>query len=161
AERRGRLGSSLHSCTSSKSIKTSEEETKNPSKVDSATLSGNLTTKKEVLMECLRSLRRQHKEEDAKVQRAFKVLLVYVRNIVMNPDEGKFRKIRLSNPAFQARVGIFKEGVLFLELCGFERVEGGDCLVLHRDKVDMGVLRSAGMVLHYAITNPFFGLLSK
>lgn len=40
-------------------------------------------------------------EEDVKVQRAFKTLLIYVRNIVSNPDEGKFRKIRLSNPAFQ------------------------------------------------------------
>lgn len=160
AERKATLGSSLTSCTSSKSIKTSEQETKNPSKVDSSTLSGNLTTKKEVLMECLRSLRHQHKEEDVKVQRAFKTLLIYVRNIVGNPDEGKFRKIRLSNPAFQARVGIFKEGVQFLELCGFERVEG-DFLVLRGDKVDMAVLRPAGMVLHSAITNPFFGLLSK
>ncbi|KAJ8557700.1 hypothetical protein K7X08_004466 [Anisodus acutangulus] len=161
AERRARLGLSLNSSTSSKSINTSEEETKNPLKVDSATLSDNLATKKEVLMECLRSLRRQHEEEDAKVQRAFKALLVYVRNIVSNADEVKFRKIRLSNPAFQARVGIFKEGVQFLELCGFERVGGGEFLVLHRDKVDMAVLRSAGMVLHSALTNPFFGLLSK
>ncbi|KAF3656492.1 putative omega-hydroxypalmitate O-feruloyl transferase-like [Capsicum annuum] len=101
AERRAKLGSSLNSFTSSKSVKTSEQETKNPLVVESAALSGNLATKKEVLMECLRSLRRQHKEEDAKVQRAFKTLLVYVRNIVSNPDEGKFRKIRLSNPAFQ------------------------------------------------------------
>lgn len=100
-------------------------------------------------------------EEDVKVQRAFKTLLVYVRNVVSYPDEGKFRKIRLSNPAFQARVAIFKEGVQFLELCGFERVEEGDFLVLRRPKVDMAVLRSAGMVLHSAITNPFFGLLSK
>ncbi|KAM3216923.1 caldesmon isoform X1 [Capsicum annuum] len=161
AERRAKLGSSLNSFTSSKSVKTSEQETKNPLVVESAALSGNLATKKEVLMECLRSLRRQHKEEDAKVQRAFKTLLVYVRNIVSNPDEGKFRKIRLSNPAFQAKIGIFKEGVQFLELSGFERVERGDFLVLHRDKVDMKILRSAGRVLHSAITNPFFGLLSK
>lgn len=161
AERRAKLGSFLNSFTSSKSVKTSEQEIKNPLEVESAALSGNLATKKEVLMECLRSLRRQHKEEDAKVQRAFKTLLVYVRNIVSNPDEGKFRKIRLSNPAFQAKIGIFKEGVQFLELSGFERVERGDFLVLHRDKVDMKILRSAGRVLHSAITNPFFGLLSK
>ncbi|XP_004247285.1 uncharacterized protein [Solanum lycopersicum] len=161
ADRRARLGSSFNSGTSSKFIKTSEPETKNPLKVDSAALSGNLITNKEVFMECLRSLRRQHKEEDVKVQRAFKTLLVYVRNIVSNPDEGKFRKIRLSNPAFQARVGIFKEGVQFLQLCGFERAEEGDLLVLRSNKVNMELLRSAGMVLHSAITNPFFGLLSK
>ncbi|XP_015086762.1 UBX domain-containing protein 1-like [Solanum pennellii] len=161
ADRRARLGSSFNSGTSSKFIKTSEPETKNPLKVDSAALSGNLITNKEVFMGCLRSLRRQHKEEDVKVQQAFKTLLVYVRNIVSNPDEGKFRKIRLSNPAFQARVGIFKEGVQFLQLCGFERAEEGDFLVLRSNKVNMALLRSAGMVLHSAITNPFFGLLSK
>ncbi|XP_016497704.1 uncharacterized protein LOC107816495 isoform X1 [Nicotiana tabacum] len=160
-ERRASLGSSMNSSTSSKFIETSRRELKKPLKVDSPASSGNSTTKKEVLMECLRSLRRQHEEEDAKVQRAFNALLVYVRNVVSNPDEGKFRKIRLSNPAFQARVGIFKEGVQFLELCGFERVEGSSFLVLPRNKVDMALLRSAGMVLHSAITNPFFGLLSK
>ncbi|XP_060181307.1 uncharacterized protein LOC132610914 [Lycium barbarum] len=160
-ERRVSLGSSMNSSTSSKSIKTSKQETKNHLEVDFSASSGNVPTEKEVLRECLRSLRRQHKEEDAKVQRAFKSLLVYVRNIISNPDEPKFRKIRLSNPAFQARVGIFKEGLQFLELCGFERVRGGDFLVLRRDKIDMAVLRSAGMVLNSAITNPFFGLLSK
>ncbi|KAF3656493.1 hypothetical protein FXO38_14124 [Capsicum annuum] len=64
-------------------------------------------------------------------------------------------------PILGAKIGIFKEGVQFLELSGFERVERGDFLVLHRDKVDMKILRSAGRVLHSAITNPFFGLLSK
>lgn len=98
ADRRARLGLSLNSGTSLKSIKTSEPETKvfcfvilltvpkidwihpfdcfwyfslksqfttqNPLKVDSTALSGNLITKKEVLMECLRSLRRQYKVSD-------------------------------------------------------------------------------------------------
>lgn len=54
-----------------------------------------------------------------------------------------------------------KEGIEFLELCGFERVDGGKFLFLPRDKVDLEVLKSAGAALDTAITNPFFGLLSK
>lgn len=36
-----------------------------------------------------------------RMKRAFETLLVYVRNVARNPDEDKFRKIRLSNPAFK------------------------------------------------------------
>ncbi|CAL5333787.1 unnamed protein product [Camellia sinensis] len=59
------------------------------------------------------------------------------------------------------RVGNMKEGIEFLELCGFERVDEGKFLFLPEDKVDMAVLKSAGNVLDSAITNPFFGLLSR
>lgn len=31
---------------------------------------------------------------------AFQTLLIYVRNVVNNPDEGKFRLIRITNPTF-------------------------------------------------------------
>lgn len=40
-------------------------------------------------------------EEDAKVKRAFQTLLTYVGNVAKNPNEEKFRKIRLNNPSFQ------------------------------------------------------------
>ena len=53
-----------------------------------------------------------------------------------------------------------KGGVEFLELCGFERTEGGEFLYLPQDKFNMAVLNSAGSELKSAITNPFFGLLS-
>ncbi|XP_028083766.1 vicilin-like seed storage protein At2g18540 isoform X5 [Camellia sinensis] len=59
------------------------------------------------------------------------------------------------------RVGNMKEGIEFLELCGFERVDEGKFLFLPEDKVDIAVLKSAGNVLDSAITNPFFGLLSS
>ncbi|KAI8574276.1 hypothetical protein RHMOL_Rhmol01G0341700 [Rhododendron molle] len=114
----------------------------------------------ELMVDCLRSLKRNHKDDGTKAMRAFQTLLIYVRNVAKNPDEEKFRKIRISNPAFQERVGNMKEGTEFLELCGFERV-GGEFLFLPRDKVDMEVLKSAGTALNSAITNPFFGLLSK
>ncbi|XP_071714092.1 uncharacterized protein [Rutidosis leptorrhynchoides] len=121
----------------------------------------DLTAKVDLMRDCLRSLRRNNKDDDFKVRRAFETLLIYVRNVARDPNEDKFRKIRLSNPAFKERVGIYEQGIKFLELCGFERVEGGRFLFLHRSHVDMALFRSAGNMLQSAITNPFFGLLSK
>ncbi|KAI6695811.1 hypothetical protein NL676_023521 [Syzygium grande] len=116
-------------------------------------------TKAEQMRECLRSLKQNHKEDDAKVKRAFQTLLTYIGNVAKNPNEEKFRKIRATNPSFQERVGAMKGGLEFLELCGFEKVEGGEFLFLPRDKVDMAVLNSAGSELDSAIKNPFFGIL--
>ncbi|RVW67641.1 hypothetical protein CK203_063061 [Vitis vinifera] len=116
-------------------------------------------TKVEQMRECLRSLKQNHKDEDAKVKRAFHTLLTYIGNVAKNPDEEKFRKIRLTNPSFQERVSGLKGGIEFLELCGFEKIEGGEFLFLPRDKVEMAVLNSAGSELNSAIVNPFFGVL--
>ncbi|PON32737.1 Zinc finger, C2H2 domain containing protein [Parasponia andersonii] len=116
-------------------------------------------TKVEQMRECLRSLKQNHKDDDAKVKKAFQTLLTYIGNVVRNPEEEKFRKIRLSNPSFQERVGALKGGIEFLELCGFEKIEGSEYLFLARDKVDVTVLHSAGAELDSAIKNPFFGVL--
>ncbi|KAI8566761.1 hypothetical protein RHMOL_Rhmol02G0067000 [Rhododendron molle] len=152
-------------------------------------------TKADQMRDCLRSLKQNHKDDEAKVKTAFNTLLTYVKNAAANPNEEKFRKIRLTNATFQlanvvnyvpvstkanlicfgslilapvselygsvpgARVGALKGGIEFLELCGFEKVEGGEFLFLPRDKVDMAVLSSAGTELNSAINNPFFGVL--
>ncbi|XP_043719946.1 vicilin-like seed storage protein At2g18540 [Telopea speciosissima] len=116
-------------------------------------------TKAERMRDCLRSLKQNHKDDDAKVKRAFQTLLTYVGNVAKNPNEEKFRKIRLNNPSFQERVGSLKGGVEFLEVAGFEKIEGGEFLFLPRDKVDMAVLNTAGSELNSAIVNPFFGVL--
>ncbi|PKI64813.1 hypothetical protein CRG98_014809 [Punica granatum] len=115
--------------------------------------------KAEQMRECLRSIRRNHKGDDARVRRAFQTLLTYIGNVARNPEVEKFRRIRLSNPVFQERVGALEGGVEFLELCGFRKTEGLEFLFLPRDKVDMGVLHSAGSQLKSALTNPYFGLL--
>lgn len=116
-------------------------------------------TKAEQMRECLRSLKHNHKEEEARVKKAFQTLLTYVGNVAKNPDEEKFRKIRLNNPSFQERVGGLRGGIEFLELCGFEKIEGGEFLFVPRNKVDLAVLNSAGSELNSAINNPFFGVL--
>ncbi|PPS00985.1 hypothetical protein GOBAR_AA19663 [Gossypium barbadense] len=103
----------------------------------------------------------EEKDDNAKVKKAFQTLLIYVGNVARSPDEEKFRKIRLSNPKFQERVGSLKGGIKFLELCGFERSEGDEFLVFPRDKVDVQSLNTAGSLLKSALTNPYFGLLEK
>ncbi|CAA2997268.1 UBX domain-containing 1-like isoform X1 [Olea europaea subsp. europaea] len=163
AERRVGLGlprEAVEGATSTIPATSLLQGTRNSSTYDSVVLPVKPAEKAELLRECLRTLKR-HNKEDNTVTRAFQTLLIYVRNVVKNPEEGKFRKIRISNPAFQDRVGKFRDAIKFLELCGFERVEGGDFLFLPREKIDMGVLKVAGAELQNAITNPFFGLLSR
>ncbi|KAL3507320.1 hypothetical protein ACH5RR_032702 [Cinchona calisaya] len=116
-------------------------------------------TKAEQMRECLRSLKQNHKDDDVKVKTAFNTLLTFVKNVATNQNEEKFRKIRLSNAAFQDRVGKLKGGIEFLELCGFGKLEGGEFLFLPREKVDIAVLNTAGNELNSAINNPFFGVL--
>ncbi|KAK3158007.1 hypothetical protein QOZ80_2AG0131630 [Eleusine coracana subsp. coracana] len=116
-------------------------------------------TKAERMRDCLRNMKQQNKEDDAKVKRAFQTLLAYVGNVAKKPDEEKFRKIRLSNATFQERVGSLPGGIEFLQLCGFEKLEDNEFLFLARDKVDMAVLNTAGAELNSAMTNPFFGVL--
>ncbi|KAH8519561.1 hypothetical protein H0E87_001100 [Populus deltoides] len=58
-------------------------------------------TKQEQMRERLRSLKQSHKDDDAKVKRAFQTLLTYIGNVAKNPSEEKFRKIRLNNQTFQ------------------------------------------------------------
>ncbi|CAN6684783.1 unnamed protein product [Malus baccata var. baccata] len=151
-ERRTKLGLPLGQPAPEKPSTPLASEKQNPIRVSSV-------AKSEHMRECLRSLKRNHKDDDAKVRRAFQTLQIYVGNVAKNPDEEKFRKIRLSNPLFLDRVGSLVGGIEFLELCGFERTEGEEFLYLPRDKVDMATLYSAASHLKNALTNPFFGLL--
>ncbi|KAL6503578.1 hypothetical protein OROGR_025501 [Orobanche gracilis] len=116
-------------------------------------------TKAEQMRECLRTFKQNHKEDDAKVKTAFNTLLTFAKNVATNPDEEKYRKIRLTNANFQDRVGKLKGGIEFLELCGFEKIEGGEFMYLPREKVNIAELHSAGSELNNAINNPFFGVL--
>ncbi|XP_011041927.1 PREDICTED: UPF0430 protein CG31712-like isoform X2 [Populus euphratica] len=152
AERRRKLGLPLEDPATVKPSAPVVEEKKSMLPVRPA-------TKQEQMRECLRSLKQNHKDDDAKVKRAFQTLLTYIGNVAKNPSEEKFRKIRLNNQTFQDRVGSLEGGIRFLELCGFEKIESDEFFFLARDKVDMAVLNSAGSELTSAINNPFFGVL--
>lgn len=55
------------------------------------------------------------------------VVLKLLTNIVREPENAKFRKIRMSNPKIREAIGEVAGGVEFLELVGFElREEEGD-----------------------------------
>ncbi|XP_054781774.1 uncharacterized protein LOC129288970 isoform X2 [Prosopis cineraria] len=149
--RRSKPGLPLEGHATRKSLSLTIQKETNPKPVYTV-------TKVDLLRECLRSLKRNHQDEHARVRRAFETLLIYVGNVVKNPNQEKYRKIRLSNPLFQDRVGSLNGGVDFLELCGFEKMD--DFLYLPEEKVDITLLNSAGLVLKSAITNPFFGLFS-
>jgi len=83
-----------------------------------------------------------------------------VRNVAKKPDEERYRRIRLKNRLFHERVGRYKEGIEFMELCGFKRVEGSEFLSLSKRDSDINRLRDAAFLLNSASANPFFGLLS-
>mmetsp|Transcript_34804 Transcript_34804/g.98671 ORF Transcript_34804/g.98671 Transcript_34804/m.98671 type:complete len:412 (-) Transcript_34804:245-1480(-) len=96
-------------------------------------------------------------EERAKV--AWGTLLKYLGNIAKNPNEDKFRSIKLANEAFQKRVGSVHGGVEFLLGCGFQKDAAGEVLTMPRDKVDMVLINAAGGEINSALSNPFFGVL--
>lgn len=79
--------------------------------------------------------------------------------VAQDPNEEKFRKIRLSNAAFQSRVGSVEGALQFLELLGFARDATGEFLEMARDRVSIETLNAAGGELNNALTNPFFGAL--
>jgi len=84
---------------------------------------------------------------------------VHCTVVAQDPNEEKFRKIRLSNAAFQSRVGSVEGALQFLELLGFARDANGEFLEMARDRVSVETLNAAGGELNNALTNPFFGAL--
>ncbi|CAM6106010.1 unnamed protein product [Calypogeia fissa] len=115
-------------------------------------------TKADQMRDVLRSIKQTNKDDDAKVKKCFQTLLTYLGNVARDPDQEKFRKIRLTNPAFQERVANLG-GVRFLELCGFEKDQSGEFVIIPREKVDSILLQTAGSEINSAIVNPFFGVL--
>ena len=63
-----------------------------------------------------------------KVEVCVETLCKYIDNIVNNPTEQKFRKIRKSNKAFKERVAALEGSEEFLQGCGFQekQMEGPD-----------------------------------
>lgn len=76
---------------------------------------------------------------------------------MQDPKEEKYRRIKLSNAAFQSRVSSMNGALKFLELVGFQKEV--DFLVMPAEKATPGTLNAAGGELNNACTNPFFGML--
>lgn len=97
--------------------------------------------------------------QDEGLKTCWTTLLKMCGNIHSHPGEEKYRRVRLTNPAIQQRVGAFTGAVDFLLLAGFQRDESGENLEMTDDKVDRPVLQVAGEQLNSALNNPFFGML--
>ena len=80
------------------------------------------------------------------VQTCVKTLLVYVSNVVNNPGEEKFRRIKLANKAFLERVACVPGARDFLEACGFRADAGGEFLELG-DRYDWMLMNLGRMEL--------------
>ena len=65
----------------------------------------------------------------------YETLKIILRNIVQNPSEEKFRKIRATNPNFEERVGKIKIAIKLLESIGF--VLSGEFYVVNTPDIQL------------------------
>lgn len=103
------------------------------------------------------SMKKDSPGGDAQFKTACSTLLKYLGNIAANPQEPKFRSIKLSNAAFQQRVAAVPGSLDFLQLCGFKM--SSEALTMEEADVQPAVLQAAGAEINNALTNPFFGAL--
>ena len=109
------------------------------------------------LRKILVEIKKTHKDtNDEGVATCFKTLLLYLGNVMKDPEDAKFRTIKLANGAFQKRVQSVG-GDAFLRRVGFE--DDGETLAMPREKVDRVLINLAGAEINSALSNPFFGVL--
>ena len=102
-------------------------------------------------------MKKAHPGQNEALRTCWNTLLKFISNVGMNPNEMKFRNIRLTNAAVQQRVVAFTGAVELLEVCGFAKNPAGENLCMA--EVDRMVLEAAAENLNSALTNPFFGAL--
>mmetsp|Transcript_15348 Transcript_15348/g.31166 ORF Transcript_15348/g.31166 Transcript_15348/m.31166 type:complete len:486 (-) Transcript_15348:114-1571(-) len=75
----------------------------------------------------LSKLKKQYKDTDKEgLKTCLSTLKVYVKNLQENPQDPKFKKLKLENKAFQSRIAPYDGAIDFLDVMGFEKKE--DCL---------------------------------
>mmetsp|Transcript_4577 Transcript_4577/g.12560 ORF Transcript_4577/g.12560 Transcript_4577/m.12560 type:complete len:489 (-) Transcript_4577:34-1500(-) len=75
----------------------------------------------------LGKLKKTYKDTDKEgLKTCLTTLRIYVKNLQDNPQDPKFKKLKLENKAFQSRVAPFDGAIEFLDVMGFEKKE--DCL---------------------------------
>ena len=78
-----------------------------------------------------------------------KILSLYVKNIVENPGEDKFKKVNMENKAYKTKVKPFIGAKALLLAVGFSPNEGNDALVLE-DDANMDLLKETQKKLEAA-----------
>lgn len=61
----------------------------------------------------------------------FKTISIYLANVLKDPNEEKYKKINLTNAAFQTRVGKVTGALGILKGAGFEDNEADSTFVIH------------------------------
>merc|ERR1719411_826969 len=75
----------------------------------------------------LQKLKKNYKDSNPEgFKTCLSTLRIYVKNLQENPQDPKFKKLKLDNKAFQSRIAPFDGAIDFLDVMGFEKKE--DCL---------------------------------
>ena len=82
--------------------------------------------------------------------KCLKLLVVFVKNVVENPGEDKYKSINMEGKAYKAKVKPFLGAKALLMAVGFSQNEGGDKLVLKED-ADPALLASTKDKLEAAL----------
>lgn len=78
-------------------------------------------TSKDQVAFWLNQLKKNHKDTDKEgLKTCLATLKIYIKNLQDNPQEQKFKKLKVDNKAFQTRVAGFKEAIHILDVIGFE-----------------------------------------
>ncbi|OMJ72038.1 hypothetical protein SteCoe_29622 [Stentor coeruleus] len=75
--------------------------------------------------EVIKSLIKKDLKEEAKnnFSESCRVFRLIIQNIINNPEEEKYKIIKLKNPKFQKALGNYTSGLLLLETIGFEKID--------------------------------------
>merc|ERR1712083_178079 len=75
----------------------------------------------------LQKLKKTYKDTNPEgYKTCLSTLRIYCKNLQENPQDPKFKKLKLDNKAFQSRIAPFDGAIDFLDVMGFEKKE--DCL---------------------------------
>merc|ERR1711862_885057 len=81
---------------------------------------------KDQLTYWLNLLKKNHKDTNAEgLKTCLSTLRIYIKNLQDNPQDVKFKKLKLENKAFQSRIAPFSEALEVLQVLGFDKKE--DC----------------------------------
>lgn len=82
--------------------------------------------------------------------KCLKVLLAYTTNLVKDPDDERFRHIKLDNNAFRTKVAPLRGGVSLLKAVGFVKDDDAGLLEIAREAVDVAFVEATKLKLSAA-----------
>eukprot|EP00927_Polykrikos_kofoidii_P016670 TRINITY_DN17551_c0_g1_i1.p1 TRINITY_DN17551_c0_g1~~TRINITY_DN17551_c0_g1_i1.p1 ORF type:complete len:612 (-),score=169.77 TRINITY_DN17551_c0_g1_i1:75-1910(-) len=76
---------------------------------------------KEQMLFWLNKLKKDYKDTDREgLKTCISTLKVYIKNLADNPQDPKFKKLKVENKAFQSRIAPYPEAIELLDVMGFE-----------------------------------------